>query len=223
MYYSTTGGDNTAIGVSALQNTTSGSRNIGIGITGGEGITTGNYNVVIGSYTGTAAPISATGSNYIVLADGQGNIVASTKTAQTFALQGGTLSSGTGIAFPATQSASTDANTLDDYEEGTWTPTQGAGLTVVGTFSSTGNYTKIGNLVNVLVTLSGSTSIAIASTDAILLTNLPFTTNNRSPGEAINIGHSAGIFTSTSSSTVYSCGTLAATTQIYLSITYRTS
>jgi hypothetical protein len=31
--------------------------------------------------------------------------------------------SGTGITFPATASASTDANTLDDYEEGTWTPT----------------------------------------------------------------------------------------------------
>ena len=31
--------------------------------------------------------------------------------------------SGAGITFPATQSASTDANTLDDYEEGTWTPT----------------------------------------------------------------------------------------------------
>jgi hypothetical protein len=29
--------------------------------------------------------------------------------------------SGSGISFPATQSASSDANTLDDYEEGTWT------------------------------------------------------------------------------------------------------
>ena len=48
---------------------------------------------------------------------------------------------GTGITFPATQSASSNANTLDDYEEGTWTPT-GNGIT----FSSAyGNYTKIGN------------------------------------------------------------------------------
>ena len=37
-------------------------------------------------------------------------------------------SSGTGIAFPATQNASSDANTLDDYEEGTWTPTLGVTL-----------------------------------------------------------------------------------------------
>jgi len=36
---------------------------------------------------------------------------------------GNTSATGTGITFPATQSASSDANTLDDYEEGTWTPT----------------------------------------------------------------------------------------------------
>ena len=57
--------------------------------------------------------------------------------------------SGTGITFPATQSASSDANTLDDYEEGTWTPTVG-GSTVLGTGTYTtqqGTYTKIGNSV----------------------------------------------------------------------------
>lgn len=30
------------------------------------------------------------------------------------------------IVFPATQNASSNANTLDDYEEGTWTPTVGS-------------------------------------------------------------------------------------------------
>ena len=54
--------------------------------------------------------------------------------------------SGSGITFPATQSASSDANTLDDYEEGTWTPSDvsGTGLS----FSvAQGYYTKIGNVV----------------------------------------------------------------------------
>jgi len=50
------------------------------------------------------------------------------------------------IKFPATQNASANANTLDDYEEGTWTPTDGSGaglsLTVVSA-----SYTKIGRLV----------------------------------------------------------------------------
>jgi hypothetical protein len=53
-----------------------------------------------------------------------------------------------GITFPATQSASSDANTLDDYEEGTWTPvvSPGAGGTITSVTTS-GRYTKIGRQV----------------------------------------------------------------------------
>jgi hypothetical protein len=58
---------------------------------------------------------------------------------------GGTVpSSGMGIAFPPTQVASSDANTLDDYEEGTWTPT------IFGTATygfQVGTYVKIGSVV----------------------------------------------------------------------------
>lgn len=52
------------------------------------------------------------------------------------------------LAFPATQNASSDANTLDDYEEGQWTPTDqsGAGLSLTITASNC-VYTKIGRLV----------------------------------------------------------------------------
>ena len=80
-------------------------------------------------------------------------------------------SSGAGVTFPATQSASTNVNTLDDYEEGTWTPT-GNGVTF--TAGTTGWYTKVGNLVtlnfivNWPVTANGSPAY---------VTNLPFTTN----------------------------------------------
>ena len=52
--------------------------------------------------------------------------------------------SGSGITFPATQSASTDANTLDDYEEGTWTPSIGGTATYN---TQSGTYVKIGNTV----------------------------------------------------------------------------
>jgi hypothetical protein len=56
-----------------------------------------------------------------------------------------------GIKFPATQVPSTDPNTLDDYEEGFFTPTIiGATTAGVGTYSiQTGKYTKIGNLVTI--------------------------------------------------------------------------
>ena len=53
------------------------------------------------------------------------------------------------IQFPATQIASGDANTLDDYEEGTWTPTY-FGSSTAGTTTynnQKGTYVKIGNSV----------------------------------------------------------------------------
>lgn len=52
------------------------------------------------------------------------------------------------IKFPATQVASSDVNTLDDYEEGTWSPTitaSGGGTMVVVT--QQGSYVKIGKAV----------------------------------------------------------------------------
>jgi hypothetical protein len=64
---------NTAVGVAALGNTT-GSNNTAIGQLSGNGITSGSNNTIIGGYLGTAAPISATGSNYIVLSDGAGAV-----------------------------------------------------------------------------------------------------------------------------------------------------
>lgn len=50
------------------------------------------------------------------------------------------------IQFPATQNSSANANTLDDYEEGSWTPTLGG--TTTYTLQS-GSYTKIGRVVYV--------------------------------------------------------------------------
>jgi hypothetical protein len=82
-----------------------------------------------------------------------------------------TPTSGTGITFPATQSASSDANTLDDYEEGTWTPTvTTSGLT---SYTSSGIYTKIGRSVTVegIVTLTN----AGTASGSMEMTGLPFT------------------------------------------------
>jgi len=57
--------------------------------------------------------------------------------------------SGVGITFPATQSASTNVNTLDDYEEGTWTPSAGSesGVLTATYGVRTGKYVKIGRWV----------------------------------------------------------------------------
>jgi hypothetical protein len=78
--------------------------------------------------------------------------------------------SGAGITFPASQSTSSDANTLDDYEEGTWSPSVGGNATYT---SQVGRYTKIGNIVSVYFDIT----INILGTGSTAnITNLPFTT-----------------------------------------------
>jgi hypothetical protein len=94
-------------------------------------------------------------------------------------LQGGSSSSnGVGVAFPATQSASSDANTLDDYEEGTWTPTVSASSSAPSSVTyniRTGKYTKIGNVVYVSFRINFSFS---GGSGNALVTGLPFTSSN---------------------------------------------
>jgi hypothetical protein len=70
--------------------------------------------------------------------------------ASTIGVGGATASaSGAGITFPTTQSASSNANTLDDYEEGTWTPTVFIGATEVTSYHfQNGSYTRVGRIVH---------------------------------------------------------------------------
>jgi hypothetical protein len=94
---------------------------------------------------------------------------------------GSTSATGTGIAFPATQSASSDANTLDDYEEGTFTPV--FAFTTPGTSSFTyttrlGTYTKIGNVVYLYILLIVSTFSKGTASGNFEITNLPFQSIN---------------------------------------------
>jgi hypothetical protein len=93
--------------------------------------------------------------------------------------------SGAGITFPATQSASTNANTLDDYEEGTWTPSvtfNNASVGQTGTFA--GFYTKIGNQVfaTCLIGLTAKGS----STGSVAIGGLPFASNNNANYRAMS-------------------------------------
>lgn len=78
------------------------------------------------------------------------------------------------IKFPSTPNDSSDANTLDDYEEGTFTPTiVGTTTAGTGTYSTQiGEYTKIGNRVifNIEITWSAHTG-----TGDMRVSGLPFT------------------------------------------------
>ena len=88
--------------------------------------------------------------------------------------------SGAGITFPATQSASTDANTLDDYEEGTWTVAiQGSSTNpTVGYNFRYATYVKVGRLVTLNFHLRTS-SVSGGSGD-VWFTGLPFAVDNTS-------------------------------------------
>lgn len=81
------------------------------------------------------------------------------------------------VAFPATQVPSSDPNTLDDYEEGTWTP--------AFTFGTPGNlavvyslqiadYTKIGRDVRAAFNINTSSFTHSTASGLATITGLPF-------------------------------------------------
>jgi predicted NAD-dependent protein-ADP-ribosyltransferase YbiA (DUF1768 family) len=88
---------------------------------------------------------------------------------------GTTTADGIGITFPATQSASSNANTLDDYEEGTFTPVLNfaGGTTGITYTTQAGRYTKIGRIVSVSIYILLSSKGS--STGAAGISGLPFT------------------------------------------------
>lgn len=111
-------------------------------------------------------------SGVLAVREGDDSAYASVKAltleSTTTATVGTTLTvTGGKIAFPATQSASADTNTLDDYEEDTWTPTYGGYTGSVTT--TTAKYTKIGDLVCCVLAFTGT------SNAGDLTFTLPFT------------------------------------------------
>ena len=136
-----------------------------------------------GSNTGLDISQTVSGPAYVYLRDNQPLIFGTNDTermrvnagAPILCLSGGnTSATGTGIAFPATQSASSDANTLDDYEEGSWTPALTDGYT--RTYGNrVGRYIKVGKLVYVFGQIQGSTRSG--SPNGSLYITLPFPAN----------------------------------------------
>ena len=108
--------------------------------------------------TGTYLPLSFYTNNALAMQITTGGIISA---------------AGGGIQFPAVQIPSADANTLDDYEEGTFTPTVGG--TSVTYSSRSGQYIKIGRLVQfqLFIALSGGTPNNTIG-------GLPFTVSNGS-------------------------------------------
>jgi hypothetical protein len=120
-----------------------------------------------------------------IVLDGTNGVTTNSGTlisATTIGVGGATPStSGAGITFPATVSASSDANTLDDYEEGDWTPAvKGASTAGTATYGSrSGKYVKIGSVVHVWFAVNDYSLTGAAG--SLEITGLPFSPSGTGP------------------------------------------
>jgi hypothetical protein len=118
---------------------------------------------------------------------------------------------GKGIDFSAnTGTAGMTSELLNWYEEGTWTPTDASGASLVFT-SVTGNYIRIGKLVTAIFSL---TYPATASVNDAVIGSLPFTSS--STAVVPNPGMLTVGYTDSTLSILGNCATSATSFYLYL-------
>ena len=112
---------------------------------------------------------------------------------------------GKGIDFSAnTHAAGMTSELLNDYEEGTWTPTGGT----IGATGSSGTYTKVGRQVTVNAIFTGTMSFGAG---AVICSNLPFSALAGSDFSAniIDAASTQGAFVRANSTFIISCSAIA--------------
>ena len=143
------------------------------------------------------------------------------------------VASGHGIDFSATADGSgMTSELLDDYEEGTWTPTVN-NMTTTGSPAYGGRYNKIGRQVTVYfftTTASGGVATYEATGNSTNISGLPYTSGYDGPaasagpaGVAINGNTTAGAFIqgpNNSSTTMYFSTSISSTQGISITLTY---
>jgi hypothetical protein len=185
-----------------LSITTNGTERIRFDSTGQiEAVSLGSASAPTWSYTGdpntgTFSPGAdtwgvSTGGSERLRVDSSGRALVGLTSANA---NGGILQLSSGITFPATQSASTDPNTLDDYEEGTWTPALADAASGGNEFTYStqeGQYTKVGNVVTCFwrITWTGKGSAAAGNT--LIFRGFPFSVKNNT-GQYYNTGVAIG-------------------------------
>jgi hypothetical protein len=134
--------------------------------------------------------------------DASGNLLVGVASANA---NGGVLQLKSGITFPATQVASSDANTLDDYKEATWSPVISAGSGTPTTVTvNSAVYTKVGRVVvctfDFLIVNKGTASSSLQfGLPVTSITSTAFCGSFREDGSTGNMGM-----------VIYSTGTTAA-------------
>jgi len=95
------------------------------------------------------------------------------------------------IKFPATQNASANANTLDDYEEGTFTPSCVCTGQTITLGTAIGTYTKIGNVVRAQIAIVIS-SVSGAAGGNTTIAGFPFANGDTTYTAQGAIGYNDG-------------------------------
>lgn len=122
----------------------------------------------------TPTPVAYGGTGATNLADARTNLNVPAR----LGTQDGTvdLTAGGQVRFPVTQIPSADPKTLDDYEEGVWTPTltfTTPGNLSVGYISRSGTYIKIGKQLIVNFTIVTSSFTHTTALGSLAITGLP--------------------------------------------------
>jgi hypothetical protein len=139
---------------------------------------------------GTTADGSATVTERMRI-DNSGNVLVGITSARANA---GDVQVSKGISFPATQSAQSDANTLDDYEQGTFNAVISDGTNNATMSVTQCSYVKIGRQVSITGYISTSSLGSVSG--ALRITGLPFANtagNNFQSSVSIGFGGSLAI------------------------------
>lgn len=130
----------------------------------------------------------ATGADFILLNPSAVVSLTGTQTLTNKTLTAPAISQ---VVFPATQVASADANTLDDYEEGTFTPSitfATPGNLSVAYNTQTGSYVKVGKIVHCFVAIFTSSFTHTTASGNLTLTGLPFAVAGNNSAVAFGFG-----------------------------------
>jgi hypothetical protein len=208
LYSTTTGGNNTGIGFAALRSNSTGANNSVLGYRSGYSITTGGKNVIIGSYEGLAAPISQTGSNYIVFSDGDANVRGYFDGSGNLNVASLTASS---VVFTDASKNLTSTGTVSVAQGGTGTSTPslvaGTNVTITGTWpNQTINSSNTGGTVTSVAASGGTTGLTF--------TGSPITTSGTlTLGGTLAIANGGtGLTSFTANGVVYASSTSALAT-----------
>ena len=186
----------------------------------------GNRTAVVRSYDQSGSSALGGGLEILVNSNMAADVVALAVKMDAYgniALNTGNLAfstAGKGIDFSAkTGAPGMTSKVLVDYEEGTWTPNQGNGLVVVGAFSSSARYTRIGRQVTVTGNVLGATSISVGNAYAIICTNLPFGAGSGVGVMYNGAANESGVVLN-GGNILYSATTMSATGGIAFNLTY---